>query len=123
MKYQVIITIGKLQKVKEFEDFKLASAEFETLKRMKAKAVIKADGKDISDTFVEKAETIAKAEAKVIASTTENKILFVWKEGEAKKTTTVNQTRAKVLLERARKAGFPAYMLNENKQLIDKVNC
>ena len=121
-KFQVVIKIGKFEKVKDFDEFTLASKEFETLKRMNAQVQFIVDGKDISDTI--KIEPVTKPEEVVKAATfVEADVFFFWKEGDVKKMTKVKESRAKTLLARAEKAGFAAFITDQSKKVIAKVNC
>lgn len=118
--FKVVLKIGKLTKIKEFADFALASKEFETLKRMNSNVVLMKDDVDISSTVIEQAPK--KEAIEKIASAVEIDVIFAYKEGDVKKAIKVKESRAKVLLHRAEKAGYQACIL-VNKQVIAKVNC
>lgn len=122
MKYQIVLKICNLEKVKEYEDFKLASNEFEVLKRMNADVRFISDGKDISETFSVKPFEDVSEENKT-SEKVDIDCFFCWKEGETKKSIKVKESRANVLLNRAENAGYKAYIIDMAKRLIAKVNC
>lgn len=131
MKFVIIIAIGSHTHKMKFTDYTMATKKFEELKKSGIPARLLMDGVEISSTATDTASDEQPAPAATaqvqpvqeLAATVEQDVKFFWKEEGIKKMKVFKESKAKDLLKRAEKAGYPAFITDMSNHLIEKVNC